>query len=72
MSFDGGSLVASFIVSGVGFVLFEYGRRMKRMPQLGVGLVMLIYPYFVSNIWVMLGVGLVLVVLLWLGLAQGI
>jgi len=71
MSLDGGSLLASFVVSGIGFVLFEYGRRMKRVPQIGVGLVMLIYPYFIANTWAMLGVALVLVVLLWLALARG-
>jgi len=71
MSFDGGSLVASFIVSGIGFVLFEYGRRMKRVPQIGVGLVMLIYPYFIANVWGMLGVAVVLLVLLWLALMRG-
>jgi hypothetical protein len=71
MSLDGGSLVASFIVSGLGFVLFEYGRRMKRVPQIAVGLVLLIYPYFIANIWAMFGIAAVLVVLLWLALARG-
>jgi hypothetical protein len=72
MTFDGGSLVASFIVSGAGFVLFEYGRRMKRAPQVGVGLVLMIFPYFVTNVWAMFGVALLLVALLWLALARGL
>lgn len=71
MSIDGGSLVASFIVSGIGFVLFEYGRRMKRPPQVGIGLVLMIYPYFVQNIWAMVGIALGLIVLLWVALMRG-
>lgn len=68
---DGASLFASFVVSGVGFVLFEYGRRMKRPPQIGVGLVLMIFPYFVSNLWAMFGIGLGLIVLLWAALMRG-
>lgn len=39
----------SLIVSGVGFVLFAYGRKMLRPPQLVAGLALMIYPYFTST-----------------------
>jgi hypothetical protein len=71
MSIDGGSLFASFLVSGLGFVLFEYGRRMKRPAQVGVGLVLMIFPYFVSSVWAMFGIALGLVVVLWVALMRG-
>jgi hypothetical protein len=71
MSLDPGSLIASLLVSSVGFVLFEYGRRMRRVPQLGVGIVLLVYPYFVQSVWVMLGVGVALLVGLWVCLLRG-
>ena len=71
MSIDGGSLFASFIVSGIGFVLFEYGRRMKRPPQVGIGLTLMIFPYFVSNLWAMFGIALGLLVVLWVALMRG-
>jgi hypothetical protein len=71
MSLDGGSLLASLFVSSVGFVLFEYGRRMKRPPQIGVGLLLLLYPYFVASVWLMLGIGLLLIIALWVMLARG-
>jgi hypothetical protein len=71
MSLDPGSLITSLLVSGVGFVLFEYGRRMRRTPQIAVGLVLLIFPYFVTNVFAMLGIAAVLLVLLWLGLMRG-
>lgn len=71
MNFDASSLIASFVVSSVGFVLFVYGKRMSRFPQLGVGLLLLIYPYFVSSVPLMLGVALVLLALLWLAVKRG-
>lgn len=71
MSFDFGSLVAAFIASGVGFVLFSYGRRMQRMPQVVAGLVLLVGPYFVGSVvgtLVMTAVvGLLLYAALWFG-----
>ena len=72
MSLDPASLIASLLVSSVGFVLFEYGRRMRRVPQIGVGIVLLIYPYFVDNVWVMLGIGVILLVILWFCLLRGL
>jgi hypothetical protein len=72
MSFDPASLIAGLLVSSVGFVLFEYGRRMKRPPQMGVGLILLIFPYFVASVWAMLGIAVLLVAALWLALVRGL
>lgn len=71
MNIDGGSLLASMLVSSVGFVIFEYGRRMRRPPQLAVGLVLLVFPYFVANVLAMLAIGVVLVALLWIAVMRG-
>jgi len=72
MSLDPGSLIAGLLVSGVGFVVFEYGRRMRRPPQIGVGLVLMIFPYFVSNVFAMLAIAAALLVGLWLLLMRGL
>jgi len=66
MSFDPNALLASLVVSGVGWVLFSYGRKQHRMPQTAIGLVMLVYPYFISSVGWMLGLVPVFLVLLWL------
>lgn len=56
------------LVSGVGFVFFNYGRKKSRPIFLIVGLFMMIYPYFITNFFYMIGIGVVLSVLLyWLG-----
>lgn len=51
MDFDLGSLALSFLVSGIGFVLFSYGRKMSRGPHVLTGIVLMAFPYFVSSVW---------------------
>lgn len=71
MSFDPGSLFLSLIVSGVGFVLFMYGKKQERWPQLVAGLVLMVYPYFVGDALPMLLVGAGIVGGLWLAVRSG-
>ena len=71
MNLDPGSLVTSMLVSSVGFVLFEYGRRMKRPPQMAVGVVLLVFPYFVPSVLGMVAIAAALIGLLWLALMRG-
>jgi hypothetical protein len=55
MDFDANLLLVSILVSSVGFVLFAFGKRMSRVPHLVVGLLLMIYPYFVSSLlWMLL------------------
>jgi hypothetical protein len=56
MSFDATSLLISFVVSSIGFVAFMYGRKQKRLPQMVAGVALMVYPYFISNIWIMIGI----------------
>jgi len=65
MDLDLASLFTGFLVSGVGFVLFRWGRKMGRPPQLITGLLLMVYPYFVGGVWAILGVGVLLGALLW-------
>ena len=71
MSLDPASLAASFAVSGVGFVLFMYGRKMGRFPQIVGGIVLMVFPYFVSDPWWTLGIGALLMALVWFGIRSG-
>ncbi|MBK7580495.1 MAG: hypothetical protein IPI67_09850 [Myxococcales bacterium] len=61
MSLDANSLLASLLVSSIGMVLFIYGKRQSRLPHMGVGIVMLVYPYFVGSPLWMLGIAALLV-----------
>ena len=51
-SIDTASLIVGFIVGSVGFVLLVYGKRQSRIPHLAVGLLMMVYPFFVAN-WIL-------------------
>ena len=58
-------------MSGVGFVLFTYGKKQDRVPHLAAGLVLMIYPYFVGSAVPMLLVGAAIVGALWLAVRSG-
>ena len=66
------SLIASIFVSGVGFVLFSYGKKLQRVPQMLCGILMLIYPYFVPDPLLMIAIAVGLGGLLWAALARGL
>jgi hypothetical protein len=72
MSFDPGSLFASLFISTVGFALLGYGKKQSRFPQMAVGLVMLIYPYFVSSALWMVGIAALLLAALGAALKLGL
>ena len=64
MTLDPTWLFLSLIPSGIGFVLFVYGKKQERWPQLAVGLLLMIYPYFATTVTSLILVG----ALLWAGL----
>jgi hypothetical protein len=72
MSFDMGWLFASLIVSSVGYILFNYGRKLRRAPQAVAGIAMMVYPYFVHDLVVLLIVAAALSLTLWLAVWLGL
>lgn len=64
-------LFLSLVVGSVGMALFIYGKKQARIPQLVVGILMMAYPYFVSNLWLISGIALGLMALLWIGIRMG-
>jgi len=71
MSFDPGVLFLSLVTSGIGFVLFVYGKKQERWPQLLGGIVLMVYPYFVSTIALSLGIAVAIVAGVWIAVRQG-
>jgi hypothetical protein len=72
MSFDMGWLFASLLVSSLGYILFNYGRKLRRAPQAIAGIAMLVYPYFVHNVVVMIIVAAGLSLATWLAVYLGL
>jgi hypothetical protein len=72
MDLDANSLLASLLISSIGFVAFAYGKRQGRAPQMLVGLALMAYPYFVSNVLLMFGIAVALLGGLWIAVRSGL
>jgi hypothetical protein len=71
MSLDASSLIAGLVVSGIGYVLFTYGRKQARPPQILGGLLLMVFPYFVPSVPWMLLVAAALCGLVWVSVRAG-
>jgi hypothetical protein len=71
MTLDPGLLFLSLVTSGVGFVLFVYGKKQERWPQLVAGIVLMVYPYFVGTLALSVGIAVAIVAIMWLAIRQG-
>jgi hypothetical protein len=71
MQFDQTSLLLSLVFSGAGFVLFVYGKKQQRWPQLVAGLAMMVYPYFATSATALLVGSGVIAGCLWYALKLG-
>ncbi len=55
---DPGLLFSGFVISMIGLGMFMYGKRMQKPPNLGIGLIMMIFPMFVASqlwMWIIAG-----------------
>ena len=51
--------------SSIGLGYFVYGKRQKAAVPLLCGIALMVFPYFVSNLWVMVLLGAALMALPW-------
>lgn len=65
MSLDPAWLFLSLITGAIGLALFLYGKRESRGPQLVIGLLFMVYPYFTSSVTSLVVVGVILLGALW-------
>ncbi len=71
MGFDPTLWMLSLIPSGIGFVLFTYGRKQQRWPHLLCGILLMVYPYFTGTVGTMIGGGITVGVALYCMVAAG-
>ena len=71
MNLDPAWLLLSLFPSGAGFVLLVYGKKQGRWPQMAAGLALMVYPYFATTVWTLVGVGALICAALWWGLRLG-
>ena len=51
--FSMGNIFSSLIIGGIGFVCFRYGKGTGKMVPLLGGIVMFVYPYFITDLLLM-------------------
>ena len=71
MSLDPTWLFLSLIPGGIGFVLFVYGKKQGRWPQLVAGLLFMAYPYLAATATSLAIGGAVIWAALWFTLRLG-
>lgn len=54
------SIGVAILFSLVGFAAFRYGKKNGEPRQLFLGIALMAYGYFVSNVWVSAGIGALL------------
>ena len=64
---DSAWLLWSGLFSVIGMGVFAYGRRQRLGAPLLVGLALMVYPYFVSSTLAVVGIGVLLLVGLYVG-----
>ncbi len=72
MDLDANSLLASLLIGLVGTACFMYGKKQGRFPQMLVGATLVVYPYFVSNVILMVAIAVGLLVALWGAVRMGV
>jgi predicted membrane protein len=60
-----GVLLSGLLFSSIGLAFFIYGKKQRASVALVCGALLMIYPFFVSNLIAMVAVGLVLTALPW-------
>ncbi len=71
MTFDPVWIFLSLIPSGIGFVLFVYGKKQQRIPQLAGGLALMVYPFFTPTNTSMIAVGVLICAATWYAVRLG-
>lgn len=61
MQLDALSIIASLIVSSIGVVSFIYGKRQSRLVHMAFGAVLVAFPYFISNGWLVFAIGALII-----------
>ena len=71
MDIEPGAFLASLVVSGAGTVALMYGKKQSRVPHMAAGIVMVVFPYFLSSWVLILAIGSLLMALLYFAVRMG-
>lgn len=60
---DANVLFWGMLFGSLGLGYLSYGKRQKRVVPFACGLALLVFPYFISTLWLLLGIGLLIAVI---------
>jgi len=58
---DSSLMMWGLLFSSIGVGYFLYGRKTKKVVPLFVGIGLLVFPFFITNIYILVGLGVALV-----------
>ena len=70
MNFELSTMLASFVIGSIGFVMSAYGKKMSRAPHMFFG-VLLMCAAWIPNALLMVGVGALLIAGDWFAVRRG-
>jgi len=50
-------LFASILFGAIGLGAFIYGKKTLRWETMGLGMALMVYPYFISQTWLLYSIG---------------
>lgn len=56
-----GVLLWGLLFGSIGFGFFLYGKKQKTIVPLITGIALCVVPYFIANVYVLVGVGVILI-----------
>ena len=62
---DANTLIVGLVAGAFGMVYLAYGKKQSKLAYAICGVLLIAYPYFIDNIWLLLVVGLALAVAPW-------
>lgn len=60
------NLLASVIFGSIGLAAFIYGKKQSDLKALVIGVILMVYPYFIQNPWALFTIGAVLTAFLFI------
>ena len=57
MDLSFGQIMLALLFGTIGMGMFMYGKKTQHLICLATGCVLMVFPYFVSNLWLMLVIG---------------
>ena len=60
---DGNVLFWGMLFGSLGLGYMSYGKRQKRVVPFACGLALIVFPYFITTLWLLLGIGLLISVI---------